>query len=483
MSTVDVAVHDQFFIDGAWRRAERPHDTIDVIESRNGEVMARVASATPGDIDAAVAAARRAMPAWSATSLDQRVAIMEAVGRAIEDATEELAALEAREIGTVIAENRHHHTGACAAYWRAMASYAQDVLWERAYAGSVAHHVPLGVAGIIAPWNNPLLMTAYKAAPAMTAGCTVVVKISEIAPLSVLRMAELAVGAGLPAGVFNVVSGFGPTSGEALVVHPDVAKVSFTGSVRAARRVAELSGRHLKPVTLELGGKSAALLLPGADLEVAMRNAINSAFMMNGQYCLATTRVLVPHGQLREVEELAATIVEADRTMGDPLDESSAVGPLVSAAQQARAAGLIADAVDQGAQLVTGGADVPDGFERGFYVRPTVLSATTNDMPINQEEVFAPVLTLIGYPDEAEAIAIANDSRYGLGGSVFAADDEHAYRVAQQLHTGSVEINDAPFDYAAPCGGFNESGFGREGGSVGIEDFLTWKTVHRTMGR
>jgi acyl-CoA reductase-like NAD-dependent aldehyde dehydrogenase len=474
---------DSFFIDGDWRRATEPDSSIDVIESRSGIAMARVAAAVPEDVDRAVKAATAALPVWRATPLDERLSWMSALATALEARSEALAALEAREIGTPITATRRAHVAATITYFRNLARYAHEVEWELLLDNSRAVRVPIGVAGLITPWNNPLLLVAMKAGSALVAGSTVVLKVSELAPLGLLHLADAAREARLPPGVLNILSGHGSVAGEAVVTHPGVASVSFTGSVAAARRVGELAGQHLKPVTLELGGKSASILLDDADFERAISASIASAFHHNGQYCLATTRVLVPRSRLAEAEAIASAAA-AQWSLGDPLDEATRLGPLISARQRDRVREYIRSGEREGARLVVGGPEPPAGLEAGFYVKPTVFSNATNQMAIAREELFGPVQTLLAYEDgdDDAAIEIANDSDYGLGGAVWSADHARAERVALAIETGNIEINGGPLDFDAPCGGFKNSGFGRESGRVGIEDFLTWKSLHGPTG-
>jgi aldehyde dehydrogenase (NAD+) len=479
MALDDTVPHDSFFIDGDWRRATEPDSRVAVVESRSGTTMAQVAAASREDVDDAVRAAARAFPSWRATSLDERLGYLSALAGVLDTRADDLATLEAREIGTPITATRRFHVAAATTYLRSLARYARAAEWELQLVGSRAVRVPVGVTGVITPWNNPLLLTAMKAGSALAAGCTVVMKVSELAPLGLLQFADAAREVGLPHGVLNVLSGYGPVAGEALVTHPGVAKVSFTGSVAAARRVAALAGQNLTPVTLELGGKSASILLDDADFEHAIQTSIASSFHHNGQYCLATTRVLVPRSRLGEAEELALAAAE-QWNVGDPLDVSTRLGPVISAAQQDRAREYIRAGVQEGARLLLGGPEPPGGFEDGFYVKPTLFSDATNQMTVARAELFGPIQTLIAYDDgdERAAIEIANDSEYGLGGAVWSADATRAERVALAIDTGNIEINGGPLDFDAPCGGFKNSGFGRESGRVGVEDFLTWKSLH-----
>jgi acyl-CoA reductase-like NAD-dependent aldehyde dehydrogenase len=350
------------------------------------------------------------------------------------------------------------------------------VTWEEKVGNSLIVREPAGVVAAITPWNYPLHQIANKVAPALAAGCTVVLKPSEVVPLNAFVLAEIVEEVGLPAGVFNLVSGTGPVVGEAVVAHPDTDMVSFTGSTRAGRRVSELAAQSVKPVTLELGGKSPNVILDDADLEKAVTDGVAKCFLNSGQTCSALTRMLVPREQLEEAERIAATVAETF-TPGDPFDDSTRLGPLVSATQLERVRGYIAKGQEEGARLVTGGADLPEGKEHGYFVSPTVFSDVEPDMTIAQEEIFGPVLSIIPYDDEEDAVRIANDTIYGLAGGVWSGDEDRARRVAARIRTGQVEINGGAFNPLAPFGGYKQSGHGRELGRYGLEEFLVVKSL------
>ncbi len=339
-------------------------------------------------------------------------------------------------------------------------------------------HEPVGVVGAITPWNFPLYQVVLKVAPAMAAGCTVVLKPSEVAPINAFILAEVIDEIGLPPGVFNLVSGVGPVVGEAIAAHPKVDMVSFTGSTRAGRRVMELAAEGIKRVSLELGGKSANILLDDADLATAVPAGVFGCYLNSGQTCSALTRMLVPRAKLAEVEQLAADAA-AGFAPGDPFEEGKLLGPLVSSVQRDRVRGYINKGIEEGAKLVTGGADAPEGLDKGFYVQPTVFSEVTPDMTIAKEEIFGPVLSIIPYDTEEEAIEIANGTPYGLAGAVWSGDSARAESVARQMRTGQVDINGGQFNPSAPFGGYKQSGIGRERGKYGLEEYVETKSMQR----
>jgi acyl-CoA reductase-like NAD-dependent aldehyde dehydrogenase len=335
---------------------------------------------------------------------------------------------------------------------------------------------PVGVVGCITPWNYPLHQIAAKVAPALAAGCTVVLKPSEVAPLNAFILAEIIDEIGLPSGVFNLVTGSGPVVGEAIAAHPGVDMVSFTGSTRAGRRVTELAAETVKRVALELGGKSPNIILEDADLSKAIPAGVSAAYLNSGQTCSALTRMIVPRSKLEEVERLAVAAAES-HTPGDAFADGTRLGPLVSATQRERVRGYIQKGIDEGAKLLTGGVEAPEGLDKGYFVRPTVFSNVTPGMTIEQEEIFGPVLSIIPYDTEEEAIKIANDTIYGLAGGVWSGDADHAKAVARQIRAGQVEVNGGSFNPLAPFGGYKQSGNGREYGRFGLEEFLEVKSM------
>ena len=353
----------------------------------------------------------------------------------------------------------------------------EEVAWEEEIGNSRVLREPVGVLGAITPWNYPLNQIAAKVAPALAAGCTVVLKPSEVVPLNAFILAEVIEAAGLPAGVFNLVTGTGPVVGEAIAGHPGVDMVSFTGSTRAGRRVSELASATVKPVAIELGGKSPNVILDDADLAKAVPDGVAKCYLNSGQTCSALTRMLVPRAKLAEAEEIAAKTAAEAFTPGDPFEESTRLGPLVSDVQRERVRGYIEKGEAEGAKLVTGGAAPPEGLERGYFVRPTVFSEVTPEMTIAQEEIFGPVLSIQPYEDEEDAVRIANDTVYGLAGGVWSADQERAIAVARRIRTGQIEINGGAFNPLAPFGGYKQSGHGRENGRYAIEELLQVKSL------
>ena len=362
------------------------------------------------------------------------------------------------------------------ASFSSVAGVVEGFAFEEKVGSSLVVREPVGVVGCITPWNYPLHQISAKVAFALAAGCAVVVKPSELAPLNSFVLAEIVHDVGLPPGVFNLVTGTGPVVGEAIVSHPGVDMISFTGSTRAGKRVAELASRRVARVALELGGKSANVILEDADLEQAVSDGVGKCFLNSGQTCSALTRMLVPRSKLAEAEAVARRTAERF-TPGDPFDEDSRLGPLASQAQWDRVQGYIQRGIDEGASVVAGGLGRPDGLERGYFVKPTVFSQVRSDMTIAQEEIFGPVLSILPYDSEEEAVEIANDSIYGLAGGVWAGSQEHAIDIARQIRAGQVEINGGAFNPSAPFGGFKQSGIGRELGHHGLEEFLEVKSL------
>jgi acyl-CoA reductase-like NAD-dependent aldehyde dehydrogenase len=459
--------HDTF-IGGAWRHASGSTE-LEVIDSFTEQPFARYRLNSTDDVSAALESAKAALTAWSARVPTERAAFIRKIAASLRNHADELTEAISREVGMPRKLAARIQVGAPISAWDMYADLASEFEWESRVGHSLVVEAPVGVVACITPWNYPLHQITGKVAPALLAGCTVVLKPSEIAPTSAFLLASAIEDSGLPAGVFNLVHGSGTDIGEALVTHPDVDMVSFTGSTRAGRRVAALASGDIKRVALELGGKSAALVLPSADLHAAVKATLGACFLNSGQTCSAPTRLLVPRGLLVDAEHLITGLLEGYK-MGDPADPTTRLGPLVSSAQRQRVKSFIDAALAEGAQYFTNSAvKLP---ETGFFVPPTVLTSVTPEMAIAREEVFGPVLVLMAYDTLDEAIGIANGTDYGLAGAVWAGTAQEALAVARRLRTGQVDINGAPFNPAAPFGGFKKSGVGRENGRHGIEEFL-----------
>jgi aldehyde dehydrogenase (NAD+) len=474
-----VQVHDKLYIDGAWVPSTGS-DTIDVHDSTTGEVIAQVPAGTADDVDAAAKAARAAFESWSQTTPEERAKYCTRIAEGLGARMDEIATVVTREAGMPKWLSLMIQAGLPINSFNTAAQLAENYEYESQLGNSIVRREPVGVVGAITPWNYPLHQVAAKVAYAIAAGCTVVLKPSEVAPLDAFILAEVIHDAGLPAGVFNLVIGTGPVVGEAIALHPQIDMVSFTGSTRAGKRVAELAAQTLKRVALELGGKSANVLLDDLDdaaFENAVRDGIGKCYLNQGQTCTALTRMLVPASRVADAERIAADEVAANYQPSDPFADGARLGPLSSQGQVERVTGYIQKGIDEGAKLVTGGPERPEGFEQGYYVRPTVFSEVSNDMTIAQEEIFGPVLSIIAYEDEDEAASIANDSVYGLSGGVWSADAERAQAFARRIRTGQIEVNGGAFNPSAPFGGFKNSGYGREYGPHGFEEFLEIKAM------
>ncbi|MET8112549.1 aldehyde dehydrogenase family protein [Streptomyces prasinus] len=457
--------YDGMYIDGAWRPAAGP-DVIEVVDPADGQVIATVPAGTVEDVDAAVRAARAALPAWAATAPAERAARLAALRDVLVARQEEIARTVTAELGAPLKLSRTVHAAVPVAVAGSYAELAATYPFEERTGNSTVLHEPVGVVGAITPWNYPLHQIVAKAAPALAAGCTIVVKPAEDTPLVARLFAEAVHEAGVPAGVFNLVTGLGPVAGQALAEHPDVDLVSFTGSTAVGRRIGAVAAAAVKKVALELGGKSANVILPGADLARAVNVGVANVMSNSGQTCSAWTRMLVHRDQYDEAVELAAA---AAAKYGDR------IGPLVNAKQQERVRGYIEKGVAEGARLVAGGPDAPR--ERGCFVSPTVFADVTPDMTIAQEEIFGPVLSVLRYEDEEDALRIANGTVYGLAGAVWAADEAQATAFARRMETGQVDINGGRFNPLAPFGGYKQSGVGRELGVHGLTEYLQTKSL------
>jgi aldehyde dehydrogenase (NAD+) len=456
--------HDGIYVDGAWRPAAGT-DTIEVVNPADEQVLAHVPAGTAEDVDAAVRAARAALPAWAATEPAERAARLTALRDRLAARAEEIAETVTAELGAPPKLSQTVHAALPVAVAGSYAELAAAHAFEERLGNSTVLHEPVGVVGAITPWNYPLHQIVAKVAPALAAGCTVVLKPAEDTPLTAQLFAEAVDEAGVPAGVFNLVTGLGPVAGQALAEHEGVDMVSFTGSTAVGRRIGATAGAAVKRVALELGGKSANVILPGADLSRAVNVGVANVMSNSGQTCSAWTRMLVHREDYERAVELAA---EAAAKYGER------IGPVVSARQRDRVRGYIEKGLAEGARLVTGGPEAPR--ERGYYVRPTVFADVRPDMTIAQEEIFGPVLCLLAYEDTEDALRIANGTEYGLAGAVWAAEEAEAVAFARRLETGQVDINGGRFNPLAPFGGYKRSGVGRELGPHGLAEYLQTKS-------
>ncbi|MGW6304539.1 aldehyde dehydrogenase family protein [Streptomyces niveus] len=465
--------HSSMYIGGEWRPAAGP-GTIAVVNPATEQVIAEVPAGTAEDVDAAVRAARAAFPGWAATAPAERAARLAALRDAMAARKDEIAETVTAELGSPLRLSKAVHASVPVAVAGSYAELAASYAFEERIGNSTVLMEPVGVVGAITPWNYPLHQIVAKAAPALAAGCTVVVKPAEDTPLTAQLFAEAVHEAGLPAGVVNVVTGTGAVAGQALAAHEDVDLVSFTGSTAVGRLIGATAGAAIKRVALELGGKSANVILPSADLAKAVKAGVANVMTNSGQTCSAWTRMLVHTDRYDEAVEAAAAAVASYRA-GDPHDELCRVGPLVNATQQARVRGYIDKGVAEGARLVTGGAEPP--YDTGYFIAPTVFADVTPEMSIAQEEIFGPVLSILRYEDEEDALRIANGTVYGLAGAVWAGDDSEAAAFARRMDTGQVDINGGRFNPLAPFGGYKQSGVGRELGAHGLAEYLQTKSL------
>ena len=470
-------VHDRLFIDGDWRTSSGG-EAIDVVSSSTEQAIGRVPRGTAADVDAAAIAARRAFDGpWSATGVEERAAWLEKLGAALQARVPDIAKAIAHEVGTAIGYATKVQAEFPVAMVGANARFLREARLEETLGNSLVVKEPIGVVGCITPWNYPLHQVVCKIAPALAAGCTVVLKPAELAPLSAFILAEAAREIGLPAGALNVVSGQGRVVGEAIASHPAIDMVSFTGSQAAGSRVATVAGAAIRKVCLELGGKSAFVVLDDAPFEKAIPAGVNHCMQNSGQTCSAWTRMLVPRPRQAEAVERAVAQL-AKLTLGDPFESTTRLGPLVSEAQRESVLGYIAKGRAEGARLVAGGGR-PAALPTGFYVEPTIFADVDNAMTIAQEEIFGPVLAIIPYDTEADAVRLANDSPFGLSGGVWAGTLERATVVARQMRTGQVDVNGGRFNPLAPFGGYKKSGLGREIGPLALDEFFQLKAIQR----
>ena len=465
----------KFYIDGQWVDPVAAQ-TLDVINPASEEPMGRIAMGSAADVDKAVAAAQTAFESYSQTTVEERIALFDKIIEVYQSRYDEMAETISQEMGAPLSLSKAAQAATGLAHFKQAKRVLKGYRFEEDRGTTRVRKEPVGVCGFITPWNWPVNQIAVKVAPALAAGCTVVLKPSEIAPLNAMLLTEILDAAGLPAGVFNVVNGDGPTVGAAISSHPGIDMVSFTGSTRAGVLVAQAAAPTVKRVAQELGGKSANIVLDDADLKKAVSGGVFGCMGNSGQSCNAPTRMLVPRAKHDEAVEIARATADKIK-VGDPFAEDTKIGPVVSDVQFDKIQGLIQKGIDEGAELVAGGTGRPEGFNKGYYVRPTIFANVNNDMTIAREEIFGPVLAILPYDDEDDAIRIANDTPYGLAGYVQSSDLDHANSVARRLRAGSINVNGAGPDFGAPFGGYKQSGNGREWGDHGFEEFLEVKAV------
>ena len=476
----DMKSYEKLYIGGQWVAPVSPGRMVDVTDSATEAVVGQVVEGSAADVDAAVAAARGAFASWSSTPSDVRSKYLRDIGAALGERSKDIAALIASEVGMPITSAEFIQAGLSIGDWANYADALDSYEWEKQVGNSLVVKEPIGVIGCITPWNYPLFLTVCKVAPALAAGCTVVLKPAAITPLNAFLLAEVLEQVGLPAGVFNLVTGPGSVIGAAIAAHPDVDMVSFTGSGPVGGEVARAASGNFKRVHLELGGKSANIVLDDADPAAIAPGAVFGCFLNSGQTCSALTRVLVPRS--RKQEFIDAIVAEASQArLVDPTVEDfdffHAFGPLVSRQQQESVREYIQKGIDEGASLLVGGPEQPDEFPTGFYVKPTVFADVTPDMTIAREEIFGPVLSIIDYDDDDDAVRIANDSIYGLAGAVQSGDLERAKAVARRMRTGQVDVNGGSFNPIAPFGGYKQSGNGRERGVYALDEYMEIKAM------
>ena len=465
----------QFYINGQWVDPATPK-TLEVINPATEEPCATISMGSEADLDKAVAAAKAAFPAWSATSREDRVKIFEKIIAVYQTRYDEIAETISTEMGAPIWLAKAAQAATGLAHFQTNMEVLKNYTFEETRGTTQIVKEPIGVCGFITPWNWPVNQIVCKVAPALAAGCTMVLKPSEVAPMNAIILAEILHEAGVPAGVFNLVNGDGPSVGAPLSAHKDVDMVSFTGSTRAGILVAKAAADTVKRVTQELGGKSPNIILEDADLEKAVAGGIQGVMMNSGQSCNAPTRMFVPASKNDEAKAIAKAAAEQVK-VGDPFTDGTTIGPVVSEVQYNKIQDLIQKGIDEGATLLTGGVGRPDGLNKGYYVRPTVFADVTPDMTISREEIFGPVLSILSYETEDQAIEMANDTEYGLSSYVQSGDIEHARKVASKIRAGDVHLNGAGPDFNAPFGGYKQSGNGREWGEHGFEEFLETKAV------
>ena len=466
---------EQLYIDGKWIDS-LGKGSIDVINPATEEIIGRVPVGSTKDVDKAVVAAKSAFDSWSKSSVEERIELLNALSNAFKERGEELAQTITSEVGTPIGYSRVAMVGTPRVVSRSYAKILEDYVWEKEIRNSIICKEPIGVCAFITPWNFPLHQIIGKVAPAIAAGCTMILKPSKEAPLSAFILAEILDEIGLPAGVFNLVSGHGSEVGDYMSSHPDVDMVSFTGSTGAGVSVSQSAAPTIKRVTLELGGKSANVALEDADPVLVAKKAIGACHQNSGQTCSALTRLIIPESMNKQVCDIIAEKNDS-YLVGNPLDEETRCGPMVSLRQQLSVTEYIQSGIDEGANLISGGLGMPDGIEKGFYVKPTIFANVTPEMKIWKEEIFGPVLVITTYNTESEALKLANDSIYGLSGGVWSKDPDRAVNFAKKIRTGQVSVNGGSFNVSAPFGGYKLSGNGRELGTHGLDEFLEIKSI------
>jgi len=465
----------KFYIGGEWVDPSTS-DTLDVINPATEQSIGQIAMGGQADVDRAVAAAKKAFETYSLTTKEERIALLESIIATYTERMGDIAAAISEEMGAPLGLANAAQAPSGLGHFMTMLEVLKNYEFEEDIGTSHVIKEPVGVCGLITPWNWPLNQIACKVAPALAAGCTMVLKPSEVAPMNAIVFTEILHDAGVPPGVFNLINGDGPSVGVPLSAHRDVDMMSFTGSTRAGIEVARNAAATVKRVAQELGGKSANIILDDADFAKSISRDVFGMCMNSGQSCNAPTRMLIPNARMDEAAAIAKAAAEQVK-VGDPAAEGTVIGPVVSAVQFDKIQNLIQKGIDEGATLETGGTGRPDGLNVGYYVKPTVFSHVTNDMTIAREEIFGPVLSLIGYEDDDDAVRIANDTPYGLSGYISSADPERAKRVARLIRTGNVHLNGAPVDNNAPFGGYKQSGNGREWGAHGFEEYLETKAI------
>jgi len=467
--------HLKFYINGEWVDPVTPA-TLDVINPTTEEPFATISMGSAADVDKAVAAAKTAFESYSKTTVQERMELLGAILGEYTKRYDDIAAAISTEMGAPIWLSKAAQAATGQAHFATALEILKTYAWEEKKGAYLLRKEPVGVCGLITPWNWPINQISCKVAPALAAGCTMILKPSEVAPVNAILLAEILHSAGVPKGVFNLVNGDGPGVGEAMSSHPDIHMMSFTGSTRAGILVAKAAADTVKRVAQELGGKSANIVLEDADLQTAVAGGVSQVMTNSGQSCNAPTRMLVPKARHDEALQIAKAAAESVKP-GDPFAEGTVIGPVVSKVQFDKIQALIQKGIDEGATLVAGGTGRPDGLNAGYFVKPTVFGNVTNDMTIAREEIFGPVLSILPYETEAEAIEIANDTPYGLSGYVQSGSVDHAIEVASRIRTGNVHINGSGPDFGAPFGGYKQSGNGREWGELGFEEFLETKAV------